>query len=223
MAKEEVLEFEGHVAELLPNAMFRVQLDNDHEVLAHTSGKMRKNRIRVLAGDRVMVTGAGPIGLGTALFARIAGAEVHLMDLSAQRLAKAADLFGFADTHQPGEDILSGDLAEGFDLVFDATGNAKAIEAGFPLVAHGGSTVLVSVVKESITFADAEFHKRESRIIGSRNALKEDFDRVMAAIRSGAVPTEAIASAIVPLKDLPARFAKLAHDRDHLIKVIVTP
>jgi len=115
------------------------------------------------------------------------------------------------------------DLAEGFDLVFDATGNAKAIEAGFPLVAHGGSTVLVSVVKESITFADAEFHKRESRIIGSRNALKEDFDRVMAAIRSGAVPTEAIASAIVPLKDLPARFAKLAHDRDHLIKVIVTP
>ncbi len=175
------------------------------------------------AGDRVMVTGAGPIGLGTALFARIAGAEVHLMDLSAQRLAKAADLFGFADTHQPGRDILSGDLAEGFDLVFDATGNAKAIEAGFPLVAHGGSTVLVSVVKESITFADAEFHKRESRIIGSRNALKEDFDRVMAAIRSGAVPTEAIASAIVPLKDLPARFAKLAHDRDHLIKVIVTP
>ncbi|MEC9346280.1 MAG: translation initiation factor IF-1 [Pseudomonadota bacterium] len=55
MAKEEVLEFEGQVAELLPNAMFRVQLDNDHEVLAHTSGKMRKNRIRVLAGDRVMV------------------------------------------------------------------------------------------------------------------------------------------------------------------------
>ena len=55
MAKEEVLEFEGHVAELLPNAVFRVQLDNDHEVLAHTSGKMRKNRIRVLAGDRVMV------------------------------------------------------------------------------------------------------------------------------------------------------------------------
>ncbi|WP_323767860.1 zinc-binding alcohol dehydrogenase family protein [Marinovum sp.] len=175
------------------------------------------------AGDRVMVTGAGPIGLGTALFARIAGAEVHLMDLSAQRLAKAREVFGFDDTHQPGDDILSGDLAEGFDLVFDATGNAKAIEAGFPLVAHGGSTVLVSVVKESITFADAEFHKRESRIIGSRNALKADFDRVMAAIRSGAVPTDAIASEVVPLQDLPARFAGLADDRDHLIKVLVTP
>jgi len=55
MAKEELLEFEGRVVELLPNAMFRVQLENDHEVLAHTSGKMRKNRIRVLAGDKVMV------------------------------------------------------------------------------------------------------------------------------------------------------------------------
>ena len=55
MAKEELLEFPGTVAELLPNAMFRVNLENGHEVLAHTSGKMRKNRIRVLAGDKVMV------------------------------------------------------------------------------------------------------------------------------------------------------------------------
>lgn len=55
MAKEEPLEFPGSVTELLPNAMFRVQLENGHEVLAHTSGKMRKNRIRVLAGDKVMV------------------------------------------------------------------------------------------------------------------------------------------------------------------------
>ncbi len=55
MAKEELLEFPGVVTELLPNAMFRVKLENDHEVLAHTSGKMRKNRIRVLAGDKVMV------------------------------------------------------------------------------------------------------------------------------------------------------------------------
>ena len=55
MAKEEQLEFEGTVSELLPNATFRVKLDNSHEIIAHTAGKMRKNRIRVLAGDRVMV------------------------------------------------------------------------------------------------------------------------------------------------------------------------
>ena len=55
MAKEDLIEFNGVVSELLPNAMFRVKLDNDHMILAHTSGKMRKNRIRVLAGDRVTV------------------------------------------------------------------------------------------------------------------------------------------------------------------------
>ncbi len=56
MAKEELLSFEGTVVELLPNATFRVKLDsNDHIVIAHTAGKMRKNRIRVLAGDKVTV------------------------------------------------------------------------------------------------------------------------------------------------------------------------
>ncbi|AIF80942.1 translation initiation factor IF-1 [endosymbiont of Acanthamoeba sp. UWC8] len=55
MAKEELLEFKGKVVELLPNATFRVLLENGHEIIAYTSGKMRKNRIRVLAGDDVTV------------------------------------------------------------------------------------------------------------------------------------------------------------------------
>lgn len=55
MPKEGSIEFKGVVLELLPNAMFKVKLENSHEVLAHSSGKMRKNRIRVLAGDTVTV------------------------------------------------------------------------------------------------------------------------------------------------------------------------
>jgi translation initiation factor IF-1 len=55
LAKEELLEMRGQVVELLPNAMFRVKLENDHEILGHTAGKMRKNRIRVLVGDEVLV------------------------------------------------------------------------------------------------------------------------------------------------------------------------
>ena len=55
MPKERLIEFQGVVLELLPNAMFRVKLENSHEILAHSSGKMRKNRIRVLAGDKVTV------------------------------------------------------------------------------------------------------------------------------------------------------------------------
>ena len=55
MAKEELLEFSGTVLERLPNAMFKIKLENGHEVLAHTAGKMRKFRIRVLEGDKVDV------------------------------------------------------------------------------------------------------------------------------------------------------------------------
>ena len=55
MSKEDLIEFKGVISEVLPNAMFRVKLENDHEILAHTAGKMRKNRIRVLAGDTVIV------------------------------------------------------------------------------------------------------------------------------------------------------------------------
>jgi len=55
VAKEELLEFPGTVMELLPNATFKVKLENEHEIIAHTAGKMRKNRIRVLAGDQVTI------------------------------------------------------------------------------------------------------------------------------------------------------------------------
>ncbi|WP_180898163.1 zinc-binding alcohol dehydrogenase family protein [Martelella soudanensis] len=182
-------------------------------------------RSGIAKGDRVLVTGAGPIGIGTALFARLEGADVHLLDLSRERLAMAAEKFGFEHLHNDSDPagMLTGELASGFDIVFDATGSARAIEAGFPLLAHGSTYVLVSVVKDDITFNDAEFHKRETRIIGSRNALKADFMRVMDAIRSAKIDTDALLSVELPLADLPERFAALAGDRSGLIKAMVRP
>jgi len=55
MAKEEAIKVEGEIVEALPNAMFRVKLDNGHVILAHVSGKIRKNFIHILPGDRVKV------------------------------------------------------------------------------------------------------------------------------------------------------------------------
>ncbi|AFC75411.1 translation initiation factor IF-1 [Rickettsia parkeri] len=55
MSKDDLIQFTGTVLELLPNATFRVKLENDHVIIAHTSGRMRKNRIRILLGDKVMV------------------------------------------------------------------------------------------------------------------------------------------------------------------------
>lgn len=177
-------------------------------------------RSGLAAGDRVLVTGAGPIGLGAALFARLRGAEVHLQDTSPARLAQAAQRFGFADLH--GAPLPADVLADGFDVVFDATGNGAAIEAGFAHVAHGGSYVLISVVKGDITFTDAEFHKREMRLIGSRNATDQDFHTVIAALREGAIDADALLSERLTLADTPARLPALAANRDTLIKAMVT-
>ncbi|MEK9829030.1 MAG: translation initiation factor IF-1 [Alphaproteobacteria bacterium] len=55
MSKEDLIEFDGEVVEKLPNAMFRVKLENEHEVIARLAGKMRKFRIRVMPGDKVSV------------------------------------------------------------------------------------------------------------------------------------------------------------------------
>ena len=78
---------------------------------------------------------------------------------------------------------------EFFDVVFDATGNVKAMERGLEFVAHGGTYVLVSIVLDRISFADPEFHKRETSLLGSRNATAEDFRTVLAAMKAGHVPT----------------------------------
>ncbi|MFN7225206.1 MAG: zinc-binding alcohol dehydrogenase family protein [Paracoccaceae bacterium] len=166
--------------------------------------------------DRVLVTGAGPIGLGVALFARLRGASVHLRDASPARLS-AASAFGFTDLHGVDDPL----PPDGFDLVFDATGNTRAIEAGFAHVAHAGTYVLVSVVKDEITFSDPEFHKREMTLMGSRNATAEDFATVMRALADGSIDVAQIISETLPLSDLPARFPALVANREALIKVVV--
>jgi len=178
-------------------------------------------RSGVSKGDNVLVTGVGPIGIGTALFARLKGATVTLLDLSPERLAMAADKFGFSPGYTSVEDAISTTNGEGYDILFDATGHGAAIEAGFLAVAHGGSYVLVSVVKDNITFNDPEFHKREMRLIGSRNALKADFDWVMAAFRDNLIDAEALCSTVLTLDELAAQFNGLAEERADLIKVIV--
>ncbi|TIP41880.1 MAG: zinc-binding alcohol dehydrogenase family protein, partial [Mesorhizobium sp.] len=143
-------------------------------------------------GQRTLVIGAGPIGLGTAIFARIAGLDVSLLDMSSERLGFAEKELGFAplDTSKaPAADLVrQATGGEGFDLVFDATGNTTSVQSAFAHVAHGGTLVLVSVVKDDITFSDPEFHKREMTLVGSRNALKADFEHVASSIRNGAVP-----------------------------------
>lgn len=171
--------------------------------------------------DHVLVTGVGPIGIGVALFAQLKGAKVSLLDLDAARLDMAMKTFGFGAGFTNIDEAIASTDGDGFDIVFDASGHKGAIETGFAAVAHGGSYVLVSVVKEDITFSDPEFHKREMRLIGSRNALASDFDWVMSAIKNKQIDTDALCSAVIGRQELDERFVQLASDRGNLIKVIV--
>jgi 2-desacetyl-2-hydroxyethyl bacteriochlorophyllide A dehydrogenase len=178
------------------------------------------------AADRVLVVGAGPIGVAVALFAQLAGAAVTLADTSRQRLDYASSAMGVGDTVLVDE-MIEAALAqrtegEFFDLVFDATGNSRAMEKGFSYVAHGGSYVLVSVVKQDITFADPEFHKREMRLIGSRNATNADFAYVIGCIKQGLIPTDAIKTQSFPLAEAPRMIPELIARRDTVLKAIAT-
>ncbi|MCP9229772.1 zinc-binding alcohol dehydrogenase family protein [Mesorhizobium sp. LMG 17147] len=176
-------------------------------------------------GARTLVIGAGPIGLGTALFARIAGLDVTLLDMSAERLVFAESELGFATLD--GSQTAAADLVrqatdgDGFDMVFDATGNTQSVQSAFAHVAHGGALVLVSVVKDDIAFSDPEFHKREMMLIGSRNALRSDFDHVAASIRNGAVPLAKLVTHRTTLGETPHDLARWTHEKSGLIKAVI--
>lgn len=176
-------------------------------------------------GDRALVVGVGPIGIGAAIFARIAGCDVTLLDASEERLEFGLEKLGFTsalkvapDTDRSISSLTSGD---GFDVIFDCTGVAPSIEAGFTRLAHGGTYVLVSVVKDVISFPDPEFHKRETTLLGSRNATRVDFEHVVDCIGRGLVPLDALITHSLTLADLPAFMAERAHDKRGLIKAII--
>jgi threonine dehydrogenase-like Zn-dependent dehydrogenase len=176
-------------------------------------------------GKRTLVIGAGPIGLGTALFARIAGQSVTLLDLQQDRLEFAERELGFPIIDASGgpavEAVRKRTAGEGFDLVFDATGNSRSIHAAFAHVAHGGALVMVSVVPDEITFSDPEFHKREMMLIGSRNALREDFEQAAAALRDGTIPLAALVTHRTRLSDAPRDVSRWAHQKSGLIKAMI--
>lgn len=181
-------------------------------------------RARIEKGQHVLIVGGGPIGMAVAVFARLDGGNVTVIDGRTDRLEFCKQHLGVSETVQLGEgdkdrlaEITGGDF---FDVVFDATGNPKAMERGFSFVGHGGSYVLVSIVSSDITFNDPEFHKRETSLLGSRNATPEDFERVLAALRAGEVP-DALITHRMRLDEVPQKFAGLTDPAAGVVKGMV--
>jgi 2-desacetyl-2-hydroxyethyl bacteriochlorophyllide A dehydrogenase len=175
-------------------------------------------------GDRVLVVGAGPIGLGSVLFARAAGAKVAVIDHDHERVRMAATLSGveaIAIEKDASEAVGEFTSGEGFDVVFDATGNQKSMERGFAFVAHGGRYVFVSVINDTITFSDPDFHRKEVSLHGSRNATREDFERVIAAIRAREIPIDRLITHRTSLAGAVANIPIWAKQKRGLIKALI--
>jgi 2-desacetyl-2-hydroxyethyl bacteriochlorophyllide A dehydrogenase len=181
-------------------------------------------RAQVREGQRVLVVGAGPIGMGAILFAKLRGATVVSLDSRPDRLDFASRVLGTQASVALGPDdvdqlaALSGN--EFYDVVFDATGNAAAMERGFRFVAHAGTYVLISIVSADIRFSDPEFHKRETTLLGSRNATPEDFETVVAAMREGRIPA-GLNTHHMTLADVPEKFATLLDPAAGVVKAII--
>ena len=191
------------------------------EFLAIGAHAVRRTELK--PGARVLVVGGGPIGLGVAFFARIAGADVTILDAAQDKLDAAAGM-GFAVASIAGRDgdAFKSRMGTGFDAVFDATGSIAAMTAAIHYCRNGGALTLVGVVKGDIVWADPEIHRRELTIRASRNATRVDFDHVMEAIRSGLVPTDKLATHATTLDNVPRDLPIWTHERNGLIKAIIT-
>jgi len=182
-------------------------------------------RARVSRGQRALVVGAGPIGVGVAIFAGLNGAEVTVIDGREDRLAFASRLAGVQHTIRLGENdaerMKANTSGEFYDCVFDCTGSPKAMERGFGFVAHGGTYVLVSIVQGNISFSDPEFHRRETTLLSSRNATLADFATVMAAMRDGKVPARAIKTHSAPLWEVAERLPEWTRPDAGTVKAVL--
>jgi 2-desacetyl-2-hydroxyethyl bacteriochlorophyllide A dehydrogenase len=183
-------------------------------------------RAGVKPGEFVLVIGAGPIGLGTMEFARIAGAQVIALDINEQRLQFCKDKLKVPHVIN----ALSPDVAEQLRIitnddmptvVIDATGNLKAINTAFQYMAHGARYVLIGLQKGDIAFSHPEFHKREGTLMSSRNATRQDFEQVINSLKRGEIkPTTYITHRVV-FDQVNEEFEGWLNPASGVIKVMV--
>lgn len=183
-------------------------------------------RANIQQGEFVLVIGAGPIGIGIMEFARIKGAHVIAMDTNDSRLAFCRNNMKIehivnaaaADVAEHIQAITNGDWPE---VVIDATGNVHAITNAFSYMSHGGRYVLVGLQKGDICFSHPEFHKRESTLMSSRNATREDFEYVIQCIKQGLVSPLNYITHRISFRELATEFPTWLNPAAGVIKAVV--
>lgn len=194
------------------------------EPLAVGAHGVRRAGIR--KGEFVLVVGAGPIGLGIMEFARIAGGKVIALDINERRLKFCRTRLkvphtinaASADAMKSLRELTNNDMPT---VVIDATGSLKAINNSFQYMAHGGRYVLVGLQKGDIVFSHPEFHKREGTLMSSRNGTREDFEQVLAALRSGQIDPTTYITHRVEFGEVAGNFNGWLDPANGVIKAMV--
>ncbi|KAA0992357.1 zinc-binding alcohol dehydrogenase family protein [Dyadobacter aurulentus] len=184
-------------------------------------------RAMVQKGENVLVVGAGPIGLGTMEFARIAGGNVIALDINDSRLAFCKEKLGVAHTINAVTGDVAATLANLTDgemptVIIDATGSLRAINNAFAYLAHGGRYVLVGLQKGDISFSHPEFHKREATLMSSRNATREDFEHVISSMKSRLVDPKTYITHRVNFDEVESNFQGWLDPANGVIKAMVS-
>jgi 2-desacetyl-2-hydroxyethyl bacteriochlorophyllide A dehydrogenase len=184
------------------------------------------SRAQVVPGEKILVVGAGPIGIGLVLFAQLAGAEVVLMDTNNERLQFCRNHFAVSHTINPLQqdaidmlkEFTTGDMPS---VVIDATGSQRAINNAFAYMAHGGKYILVGLQLGEISFSHPEFHKREATLMSSRNATKADFSHVMDAIASGRIDPLPMITHRLLFDEVVDSFSTLSDPSNKVVKAMI--
>jgi 2-desacetyl-2-hydroxyethyl bacteriochlorophyllide A dehydrogenase len=183
-------------------------------------------RAVVNAKDTVLVMGAGPIGVGLIQFAKIAGAKVIALDINEYRLNFCKTELNADATINPSKEDVTARLMEITNgemptVVIDATGNRNVMNSAFNYIAHGGRFVLVGLQKGELSFSHPDFHKRESTLMSSRNATKDDFLYVMECLKNGKIDPKKYITHRASFTDMITEFEKWIDPKNNVIKALI--
>lgn len=196
-----------------PQRLYRSErLSFDQLALVETLGigANAVKRAQIQAGQKVLIVGAGPIGLAVLQFAVAAGADTAILDISQNRLDFAEQLGGKPRT-EIGKEL--------FEVVFDATGNKAAMEKSFEYVNFAGQLVLVGLIQGDISFHDPTFHRREMTVLSSRNSFGL-FPEIISKIEKGSIDTQSWINHRLSLEQVPSEFKSLRH-MPSLVKAVI--
>ena len=183
------------------------------------------SRAHIRKGDKVLIVGAGTIGVLAAISAKAKGGEVYIADVAQPKLDYAKKYFGVAGTilnsseeafTKACNEITNGN---GFDVTIEAVGLPSTFQNCIDAAAFGGHMVLIGVGKKNLDFNFTLLQKKELNVCGSRNALKKDFLELIDLVKTGTVPLDKVVTNEYGFSEAPKAFADFSAHAGEMLKV----